>query len=424
MLDVPIDRAILMFMSLAQLLSASWRKAAGRGSVAEREASAAILHTTGTLLAPLFAVFKRLDPETKTKGVFNLSVHAAAAHAREHTGRNAPPEPMVSDNDIEGIIRLLNTYFKTRTSNISRVEALVDMHTVFPYVTEPIRSRFSAEAGIYTASIRFCECAFKLGTTLKADFKHAEALAARDDSLSVAHTLGSDGADVTTFTLPAVVRETEQNVLENAYRAEGNTVRRLGIERRLALALVQRQEVIEICFCGNLGGELSPMADALLTTTTSPEACPAEATDSTGNELVPELVERDTEIPSMARGLRTHSSGDALVPTPIFMEQPGTTPSEITPFLPPVAQRQRLFGGEAPFGDAAGTGVAGGWARAAREELTMVAMCVTRSHTEQFQDWCSNYSANATEIRQAAEQLQVKLMELLADSTSAVVHVV
>jgi len=425
MLGVPIDRAILMLMSLAQLLSASWRKAVGRGSVAEREASAAILHLTGTLLAPLFAVFKRLDPETKSKGVFNLYVHAAAAHAREHSGRNAPPVPLVSDDDIEGIIRLLNTYFKTRTSNISRVEALVDMHTIFPYVTEPIRSRFSAEAGIYTASIRLCACASKLGPTLKADFEHAEALAASDDSLSVEHSLGSNGADVTTFTLPAVVRETEQKVLEDVYRAEDETVVRLGIERRLALALVQRQEIIDICFCGNLGGEHSPMADVLLTPMPSPEACPAGTTDSTGgDELVPEVVERDADIPSMAGGSRTHSSGDALVPTPIYMEQPGTASSEITPFLPPVALRRRLFGGEAPLGDAAGTGIAGGWALAAREELTMVAMCVTRSHTEQFQDWCSNNSTDATEIRQAAEQLQVKLMKLLADSTAAVVHVV
>ena len=34
MLGVPIDRAITILMSLAQLLSASWRKAVGRGSVA------------------------------------------------------------------------------------------------------------------------------------------------------------------------------------------------------------------------------------------------------------------------------------------------------------------------------------------------------------------------------------------------------
>jgi len=90
----------------------------------------------------LFAVFKRLDPETKDKGVFNLYAHAAAEHAREHTGRNVLPVPLVSDEDIEDIIRPLNTYFKTRTSNISHVEALFDMRAIYPYRTEPTSSRF------------------------------------------------------------------------------------------------------------------------------------------------------------------------------------------------------------------------------------------------------------------------------------------
>jgi len=420
MLGVPIDSAILMLMSLAQLLSAAWRKAVGRGSVAEREASAAILELAAKLLAPLFALFKRLDPETKDKGVFNLYVHAAAAHAREHTGRNAPPVPLVSDDDIEGIIRQLNTYFKTRTSNISRVEALVDMHAIFPYVTEPTRARFSAEAGIYTASIRVCACAAGLGPTLQADFKHAEALAANDVALSVAHSVGSNGADVTTFTLPASVRETEQTIMNNVYRAEDETVVRLGIERRIALALVQRQAVVDICFCGNLGGEHSVMANVLLTTPLPPETCPGGAPDPTSGEPVPDSDNVEALVPAAAGGLAPHSSGDASVPRPIFMEQPGTTPSEITPFLPPVALRRRLFGGE----DEASIGDAGEWAAAAREELTMVEMCVTRTQTEHFQDWCSKNAADATEIRHAAEKLQLRLIELLADSTSAVVHVV
>jgi len=41
---------------------------------------------------------------------------------------------------------------------------------------------------------------------------------------------------------------------------------------------------------------------------------------------------------------------------------------------------------------------------------------------EQFREWCNNNSADATDIRQAAEHLQFQLEELLADSASAVVH--
>ena len=134
----------------------------------------------------------------------------------------------------------------------------------------------------------------------------------------------------------------------------------------------------------------------------------------------PELFDLEELPPASARELPLHSSSDASMPTSIFMEQPGTKPSEITPFLPPVALRRRLFGGE----DETATDVAGGWAAAAREELTMVEMCVKRTQTAQFREWCNSNSADATVIRQAAEHLQVQLLELLADSTSAVVHVV
>jgi len=291
-------------------------------------------------LAPLFAVFTRPDSETKDKGVFNLYVHAATEHAREHNGRNAPPVPLVSDDEIEGIIRQLNTYLKTCTSNISRVEALVDMHAIFPYRTEPTRSRFSAEAGIYTSSIRLCACASGLGLTLLADFEHAQALATNDDALSVSHWVGSNGADVTTFMLPSSVRETEQTIMENIYRVEDETVVRTGFERRVTLALVQRQAVIDICFCGNLGGDHSAMANVSLTTTGPPATHATEAPNA-----APELFDLE-ELPPTSEGeLPLHLSSDASMPTPIFMEQPGTKPSEMTPFLPPVALRRRLFGG-------------------------------------------------------------------------------
>jgi len=122
-----------------------------------------------------------------------------------------------------------------------------------------------------------CACAAGLGSTLLADFDHAQALATKYDALSVSHAVGSNGADVTTFMLPSSVRETEQTIMENIYRAEDETVVRPGIERRVALALVQRQAVIDICFCGHLRGDHSPMANVFLKTTGPPATHPTEA---------------------------------------------------------------------------------------------------------------------------------------------------
>lgn len=48
------------------------------------------------------------------------------------------------------------TFFiiETRTSNISRVEALANIHAIFLNQTGPTRYRFSAGAGIYTRGFR------------------------------------------------------------------------------------------------------------------------------------------------------------------------------------------------------------------------------------------------------------------------------
>ena len=265
-LGVEIDNAIMKMLALAQILCASWRKAVGRGTMAQREAAAAILELSAMLLAPLFAVLKPLDPDTKNRGVQNLYLHAAVAHARRISGINAPPVPLVSDDDIEGIIRLLNVYFRTRTSNISRVEALTDMHAIGSFVTGPQASRFSAEAGIYTSSIRVCHCYTTLGASMKDDLQAAHDMAATDVELSCNTSAGSNGTNVTTFCLPSSLRETEESIVASVERGDDEGVIRLGMERRVALSLVQRQAVVDVCFCGNLGGSSSPMADVLMTT--------------------------------------------------------------------------------------------------------------------------------------------------------------
>eukprot|EP00168_Porphyra_purpurea_P015643 TRINITY_DN4860_c0_g1_i2.p1 TRINITY_DN4860_c0_g1~~TRINITY_DN4860_c0_g1_i2.p1 ORF type:complete len:252 (-),score=41.33 TRINITY_DN4860_c0_g1_i2:436-1191(-) len=117
-LGVEVDPVLMQLFSLAQMLCASWRQAVGRGTANEREASPAVLELTATLLASLFAAIKPLDPKTGSRGAQNLALRTAAADARSRAGRNGPRAPLVSDDDIEGFIRLTNTYFKNRTGNV------------------------------------------------------------------------------------------------------------------------------------------------------------------------------------------------------------------------------------------------------------------------------------------------------------------
>jgi len=430
-LGVPIDRAIMLLFSLSQLLSAAWRKSVGRGTGAEREAAAAVVELTATLLAPLFSVFKRLDPVTKDRGVLNLYIHAAAAHAREHTGSNTPPVPLVSDDDIEGVIRAANVYTRSRTSNVSRVEAVTDMHALLQFVTPPARSRFCAEAGVYTATIRLCACAAELGQTLSADFKVAEAVARRDEALSCAHSVGGNGSTITTFALPESIKETEETVVDKVHKAEDDEVVTLGMERRIALSLVRRQATIDICFCGNLGGEHSRMANVLLTTPpeqatpkpsttepTPPEPAPPESPRPSSNSTGSSEMNASPVSPAALTGVQPSL---ARAPVPIYMEQLDEKMLEITPYLPPVALRRCLFGDKEEVNSDDNIGKL---EPVVREELTMVEMLVRRTHTAQFVTWCGENAADVVAIRVAAEQMQVKLMSFLVKCTDSVMHVV
>jgi len=87
-----------------------------------------------------------------------------------------------------------------------------------------------------------------------ADLELMQALATNHEALSVSHSVGSNGTDVLTFKLPSSVQEIEQTIMENVFCAEDETFLRPGIDRRVALALVQRQVVIDICLCGNVWG--------------------------------------------------------------------------------------------------------------------------------------------------------------------------
>jgi len=107
-------------------------------------------------------------------------------------------------------------------------------------------------------------------------------------------------------------------------------------------------------------------------------------------------------------------------PSASFLDQMCEEPSEVSDFLPPCVLRRHLFGEEElATDDASGT-----LAASVREELTMLAMLIRRTHTPQFRTWCDNNSADEVAIRQAAEDVQARLMSVLAACSADVVHVV
>lgn len=417
-LGAPVDAAMLQMLALAQLLAASWRRAVGRGPQSEREAAAAVMELTAKLLAPLFATLKPLDPETSDRGVKNLYLHTAAAHARSRVGQNAPPVPLVSDDDIEGVIRLTNAYFKTRTSNVSRVEALTDMHAVSSFSSRKQVVRFIAESCLYTSTIRVCSCVASLSPLVAADLAVAETLAERDGNLSVSKTQGSDGRTVVAFALPAEGRETNESILAKAVPADDGEIETLGLERRVALALVREQRVITLCVCGKFGGVPSRLASVVLPAATAAAAAAAG-------------VSSDAEEPGVSADVTpVAASAEALVIEPMradteesassteeadFMCDMDAAPSAITGYLPSAVLRQMVLDGGGEAGSLPGTTAA-----ALRAEMTMLEMFVRRTHAQGFAQWCVRNHSDVAAIRIAAESVRAKLVALLARCTAHV----
>lgn len=404
-LGVPIDSALLQMFALAQVLCASWRVSVGRGTQAERERAAAVLELAAKLLAPLFATLKPLDPETKSRGAQNLYLHTAAAHSRARVGRNAPAVPLVSDDDIEGVIRHLNSYFKSRTSNVSRVEALTDMHSVSSYVSAPQRLRFVAESCLYTSTIRVCSCYASLAPPLAGDLATAVALAEADDALSVSRTTRDDGGYLLTFRLPTAGRETHQSILSKAAATDAGDIESLGMERRIALALLQTQRTVTVCFCGVLGCEVSHLATEKL-----PAMTPAAA-------AVPE----DEAAEVVAEGESDTVAEDVPVVTTEadFLCDSDPSPSIVSSYVPSARVRQLVLQDMD-----ARVAFTSEMVAEVRAELTMLDMFIKRTRTSDFATWCDNNSTQALAVREAAESVRAKLLAITSRSPAAVMRVV
>lgn len=187
-----------------------------------------------------------MDAETSDRGVKILSLNTAAAHACSRVSRNAPPGPLASDDDTEGVIRLTNAYFKSPPSIASRVEALTDMVALSSCSSGKQVVRFIPESSIYTSTIRVCPCVLSLSPLMATDLAVTETLTEEDGDLSLSNTKDSDGHTVFDFALPTEGHETNESILSKAVTKSDGDNETMGLERRVALALLQVQRVITL----------------------------------------------------------------------------------------------------------------------------------------------------------------------------------
>jgi len=112
--DCDVSSGVVVMLQLIQVLTTSWRRAIGVFPADGRERAAAVLQLSFSLLAPMYAALKPLDPETKKAGVLNLYVYASLSQVRQSIGQAIPTLAMVCHENIEGTIAEMNRNVPSR----------------------------------------------------------------------------------------------------------------------------------------------------------------------------------------------------------------------------------------------------------------------------------------------------------------------
>jgi len=106
--DCDVSSGVVVMLQLIQVLTVSWRRAIGVHPADGRERAAAVLQLSFSLLEPMYAALKPLDPESKKAGVLNLYVYASLSHVRQSVGQALSTLAMVCHDNIEGTIAEMN----------------------------------------------------------------------------------------------------------------------------------------------------------------------------------------------------------------------------------------------------------------------------------------------------------------------------
>lgn len=247
--SVRVDSAILTMWSLALLMTASWR-AALAGPLPARNLALAVMELAAGMLAPLWSSLKPLDKEKKSAGVASLYIHAALAHARDSMGDRSPAEAVLTDDHVEGQIREMSRHTQTRVNNVSRAQAVTEMHALGDdHRTASVRGRFGAELRIYTENVRVCSCCTTmLHAATTADMTKAVERAGGTGDISVHHADAEEGTPLT-LSLPGALLYNQVPVPN-----EQGPQPWMSKERKVSHALADKLRTLHVCVCGAARG--------------------------------------------------------------------------------------------------------------------------------------------------------------------------
>lgn len=278
-----VDSAILTMWSLALLMTAAWRTALA-GPMEQRNDALAVMELAAGLLAPLWSSLKPLDKEKKSAGVASLYIHAALAHARESMGDRSPAEAVLTDDHVEGQIREMSRHNQTRVNNVSRAQAVTELHALGDdQETTAKRNRFAAELKVYTKEIHVCGCcSTKLDGRRVADMKKAVERAGSVGAIAVGDEDDEEGAPQVLSLPSSLVYTQEQLPNEQGPSAW------MSKERMVSHALAQNLSTLHVCLCGAARGrEPSALVQRLTVLQNEGESPPRAAERLTTSAVVP-----------------------------------------------------------------------------------------------------------------------------------------
>jgi len=183
--DCDVSSDVVVMLQVIQVLTASWRRAIGVHPSDGRERAAAVLQLSFSLLAPMYAALKPLDPQTKKAGVLNLYVHASLSHVRQSVGQAFPTLAMVCHDNIEGTIAEMNRNVHRRTNNVSRWQVVANKQALDPLEFLGVDERSVTEQMLFTREIVACPCLCRVGFSVIDDVNAVMRYASREPSLSV-----------------------------------------------------------------------------------------------------------------------------------------------------------------------------------------------------------------------------------------------
>jgi len=163
--DCDVSSGVVVMLQLIQVLTVSWRRAIGVHPANGRERAAAVLQLSFSLLAPMYAALKLLDPETKKAGVLDLYVYASLSHVRQSVGQAFPTLAMVC-HDNEGTIAEMNRNVLRRTNNVSRGQVVVNKQALYPLEFLGVDGRSFAEQVLFTRETVVCPRLCRVGSSV------------------------------------------------------------------------------------------------------------------------------------------------------------------------------------------------------------------------------------------------------------------